>query len=210
MKRYNAMFEDFNEITVLGKPALFTCVMLDDCSIPKGLYRYDVRGDEYSGEPIELAPRITNGHYGTIIMAEEVDMDESGRCRLDHYQDWIDEPYSGRASCVGRIEYLAPNGIAYGSCEYDDAEQFRHDVLNDLYYGIPLVLVLYKDARGKTMFPSLGWVGDEGFLPKGIRYEQYRKEACCKVKDFVKRYRPDLLPHMKNRNKGGTYADRVH
>ena len=60
------------------------------------------------------------------------------------------------------------------------------------------------------MFPSLEWVSNEGFLPKGIRYEQYQKEACCKVKDFVKRYRPDLLPYMKKRNKGGSYADRVH
>lgn len=210
MKQYNAMLETYREITVLGKPALFTCMMLDDRTVPNGLYKYDVRCDEYSGEPIELARKLTNEHYGTIITAGPIELDAYGRYRLNHYQDWVDEPYGGRANCVGRVEYLTPKGSVYGSCDYDDAEKFQQDVLDDLHFGTPFVLVLYKDFHGKILMPDTGWVFDEGFPPERVLYEQFPRESCYKVRQFIQRYRPELLQPAYGKRKGDSYAERVH
>ena len=44
--RYNAMEERFEEIEVLGKPALFHDMRLERNTIPKGLYLYEVRYDD--------------------------------------------------------------------------------------------------------------------------------------------------------------------
>ena len=36
--RYDAMTEDFEEITVFNKTALFTNIRIDKATVPKGLY----------------------------------------------------------------------------------------------------------------------------------------------------------------------------
>lgn len=46
MARYNAMEEQFEEITVFGKPALFASIRIDRGSVPTGLYLYEVRSDD--------------------------------------------------------------------------------------------------------------------------------------------------------------------
>lgn len=38
MARYNAIDEQFTEVTVLGKPALFHDMRIDRESVPKGLF----------------------------------------------------------------------------------------------------------------------------------------------------------------------------
>lgn len=44
--RYDAMTEDFEEITVFNKPALFTNIRIDKATVPKGLYMYEVRHND--------------------------------------------------------------------------------------------------------------------------------------------------------------------
>ncbi len=54
---FNAMTEHYEEITVCGKPALFTSIRIKRDTIPDGLYVYDVRhDDECQGIPCEIAP----------------------------------------------------------------------------------------------------------------------------------------------------------
>ena len=43
---FNAMTERYEEITVCGKPALFTGIRIKRDTIPDGLYAYDVRHDD--------------------------------------------------------------------------------------------------------------------------------------------------------------------
>ena len=43
---FNAMTEHYEEITVCGKPALFTSIRIKRYTIPDGLYAYDVRHDD--------------------------------------------------------------------------------------------------------------------------------------------------------------------
>ena len=55
----NAMTEHYEEITVCGKPALFTSIRIKRDTIPDGLYAYDVRhDDECRGIPCEIAPFV--------------------------------------------------------------------------------------------------------------------------------------------------------
>jgi hypothetical protein len=67
---FNAMTEHYEEITVCGKPALFTSIRIKRDTIPDGLYAYDVRhDDECRGIPCEIAPFVMVNHWGTIILA---------------------------------------------------------------------------------------------------------------------------------------------
>ena len=62
------MEEHFEEITVLGKPALFHDMRIDRETVPKGLYLYEVRGDDDGGgDPVQIAKGIMVNHFGSII-----------------------------------------------------------------------------------------------------------------------------------------------
>ena len=51
---FHAMTEHYEEITVCGKPALFTSIRIKRDTVPDGLYAYDVRhDDECRGIPCE-------------------------------------------------------------------------------------------------------------------------------------------------------------
>lgn len=63
---FNAMTEHYEEITVCGKPALFTSIRIKRDTVPDGLYTYDVRhDDECRGIPCEIAPYVMVNHWGT-------------------------------------------------------------------------------------------------------------------------------------------------
>ena len=52
---HDAMTEHYEEITVCGKPALFTSIRIKRDTVPEGLYAYDVRhDDECRGIPCEI------------------------------------------------------------------------------------------------------------------------------------------------------------
>ena len=69
---FNAMTEHYEEITVCGKPALFTSIRIKRDTVPDGLYAYDVRhDDECRGIPCEIAPFVMVNHWGTIILSEK-------------------------------------------------------------------------------------------------------------------------------------------
>ena len=50
--RVNAMTEQFEDVTVLGHPMIFTCLRVDRDTVPEGLYMYEVRhDDDQQGDP---------------------------------------------------------------------------------------------------------------------------------------------------------------
>ena len=58
----------FDEIIVLGTPALFTDWRVDRTSVPTDMKMYEVRhADEDWGEPCQLARGIFVNFYGTIL-----------------------------------------------------------------------------------------------------------------------------------------------
>lgn len=72
---------------------------------------------------------------------------------------------------VGRIDYLALSGQVQESVEYVDPLKFVADVKEENFYGVPMVLVLYRDKDGQTI--SRDFIRDLDPPPKGFRIEDY-------------------------------------
>ena len=93
---FHAMTERYEEITVCGKPALFTSIRIKRDTIPDGLYAYDIRhDDECRGIPCEIAPFVMVNHWGTIILAEPLELPDDGRRYIDEDTDWNYAPLDG-------------------------------------------------------------------------------------------------------------------
>ena len=76
--------------------ALFTSICIRRDTIPDGLYAYDVRhDDECRGIPCEIAPFVMINHWGTIILAEPLDLPDDGRRYIDEDTDWNYAPLDG-------------------------------------------------------------------------------------------------------------------
>ena len=77
--RYDAKKERFEEIEVLGKPALFTSIRLIRESVADGLYYYEIRhDDEAKGDPVQIARGILVNHYGSILTREPIPLPANG------------------------------------------------------------------------------------------------------------------------------------
>ena len=101
---FNAMTERYEEITVCGKPALFTSIHIKRDTIPDGLYAYDVRhDDECRGIPCEIAPFVMVNHWGTIILAEPLELPDDGR-------RYIDEDTANHKPCTTISDFMAVYG----------------------------------------------------------------------------------------------------
>ncbi len=131
---FNAMTERYEEITVCGKPALFTSIRIKRDTVPDGLYAYDVRhDDECRGIPCEIAPFVMVNHWGTIILAEPLELPNNGRRYIDEDTDWNYAPFGGtreksKAMChSGRIyRDLFEAGIAENLCRKGIKNAVRH------------------------------------------------------------------------------------
>lgn len=66
--RMNAMTEKYEDVTVLGRPMLFTSARVDRDTVPRGLYVYEVRhDDDCQGYPVQIGKGIMVNCWGTII-----------------------------------------------------------------------------------------------------------------------------------------------
>lgn len=89
MARYNAMDEQYEEIKVLGKPALFHGMRIDRSTVPRGLYLYEVRHDDDDfGNPVQIARGIMVNHFGSIITHEPIKLPPDGHLNIDPEKDW--------------------------------------------------------------------------------------------------------------------------
>ena len=78
------------------KPALFTSIRIKRDTVPDGLYTYDVRhDDECRGIPCEIAPYVMVNHWGTIILAEPLELPDDGWRYIDEETDWNYDPFDG-------------------------------------------------------------------------------------------------------------------
>ena len=84
MAECNAMEQQYQEIRVLGKPALFHDMHLERDTVPRGLYLYEVRhDDDCIGDPVQIARGIMVNHYGSILTREPVKLPGSGYLDID-------------------------------------------------------------------------------------------------------------------------------
>ena len=69
--------DEYDLISLFGKPALFTNERLTDTDIPKGLFCYHLReGDD--GRFATIEAKVTVNHAGTVITDEPIDFGEQG------------------------------------------------------------------------------------------------------------------------------------
>ena len=87
--RKNANEIIYDEITLLGIPALFTDWRVDRMTVPPNMFLYEVRhADEDWGDPCQLARGILVNFYGSILTAEPMKLSERGYLEFNS-KDWI-------------------------------------------------------------------------------------------------------------------------
>lgn len=83
LQKENLLNEELQEIEIFDKPGLFSNGRLRDEEVPKGLYRYDLRGSDYDpGQPITVEKNVVVNHAASVLMAEELDLGADGRLEL--------------------------------------------------------------------------------------------------------------------------------
>lgn len=70
--------EEYQQIELLGKPALFTNARLTDADIPQGLYCYHLRHSDDGGRFCSVKPRVGVNHGGSVITKEPIDFGKQG------------------------------------------------------------------------------------------------------------------------------------
>lgn len=70
---------------------------------------------------------------------------------------------------VARLEFLSSCGKVVDSVEYYNETDFLKALKEELYYGVPLIIVFYRDENGKTI--SKSFLEDLDTFPKGLTEE---------------------------------------
>jgi len=75
----NAATEEFEVVEVFGIPALFTVCRVARATVPKGMYLYEMQTSEDDwSQPCFFGRHITVEHFGTILTACPIDLNEMG------------------------------------------------------------------------------------------------------------------------------------
>ena len=74
---------------------------------------------------------------------------------------------------VARLDCLDSKGNVGDSREYFSEEAFLKALQDELYYGVPLIVVLYRNEKGKTI--SKDFLEDLDTLPKWLEEEDAPK-----------------------------------
>ena len=109
--RRNANDIIYDEVAVLGTPALFTDWRVDRATIPASMFLYEVRhADSDWGDPCQLARGILVNFYGTILTTKPMDIPESGYLNFDS-ENWV---YAEGDTCAAIPEFLKKYGVKEG------------------------------------------------------------------------------------------------
>ena len=103
MSRFDAMVVSFEEITILGNPALFTPVRIDRSTVPDGYWLYEMRhDDDCQGDVVHIAIDIVVNHWGSIILLDEIELPPDGYLGIDP----MDVNY-GTGECRSMAAYMS-------------------------------------------------------------------------------------------------------
>ena len=97
----------YDEISLLGNPALLTDWRVDRATLPDGFYLYELRhADEDWGDPCQLAKSILVNFYGSILTLQPFQFPVYGYLDFDS----SDLAYVERDSCATLEEFLQKHG----------------------------------------------------------------------------------------------------
>ena len=118
--------EEYQEIELFEKPALFSNGRISRDDLPEGIYCYDLRGsDNDPGEPVSVEDRVVVNHAGSVILATPLELPESGYLPLTEenglnfnggiltLSQFLQEQKKDR-----RTEEVEAESISYAVCQY--------------------------------------------------------------------------------------------
>lgn len=127
--KYDAKKAAYQEVTILGRPALFAECRIDNSTVPKGLYRYELRhGDENWGDPVSLSRNIIVNYYGAVLTREPFQLPIEG---------WIPLEDDSLSFQDGGCRTLAEFQRKYPVSKKDVIDFFvaNDDSLHDFYFS---------------------------------------------------------------------------
>lgn len=124
--------EEYDEIELFDKPALFSNGRVDRDKLPEGLYAYDLRGgDDDPGAPVTVENRVVVNHAGSVILSEPLDFGEADYLALGEDMNFT----SGEATLKHFFEQTHPEKVKKDrNTEEVEAESVSFAVC--CYYGI--------------------------------------------------------------------------
>ena len=84
----NPNTENYEQISLFDKTALFTSLRIDRDQLPDGLYAYDIRHGDTGMDAIELKDSILVNHMGTVITKEPIDLGDKGFIYIEDEVDF--------------------------------------------------------------------------------------------------------------------------
>lgn len=124
--------EEYEEIELFDKPALFSNGRVDREKLPEGLFAYDLRGSDYDpGMPITVEHRVVVNHAATVVLAEPLDLGENGWLALGEEMNFL----GGEITLKKFYERMHPEKVRKDrNTEEVEAESVSFAVCS--YYGI--------------------------------------------------------------------------
>ena len=118
--------EQYQEVELFEKPALFSNGRISRDNLPEGVYCYDLRGsDEDPGSPICVEERVVVNHAGSVILTAPLEFPEEGRL---YFTDETGLNFNGGMLTLSqflqeqkkdrRTEEVEAESISYAVCQY--------------------------------------------------------------------------------------------
>ena len=118
--------EQYQEVELFEKPALFSNGRISRDDLPEGVYCYDLRGsDEDPGSPICVEERVMVNHAGSVILTAPLEFPEEGRL---YFTDETGLNFNGGMLTLSqflqeqkkdrRTEEVEAESISYAVCQY--------------------------------------------------------------------------------------------
>ena len=118
--------EQYQEVKLFEKPALFSNGRISRDDLPEGVYCYDLRGsDDDPGSPICVEERVVVNHAGSVILTAPLEFSEEGRL---YFTDETGLNFNGGMLTLSqflqeqkkdrRTEEVEAESISYAVCQY--------------------------------------------------------------------------------------------
>ena len=166
--------EQYQEVELFEKPALFSNGRISRDDLPEGVYCYDLRGsDDDPGSPICVEERVVVNHAGSVILTAPLEFPEEGRL---YFTDETGLNFNGGMLTLSqflqeqkkdrRTEEVEAESISYAVCQY---------------FGI---------QTGENSFGYIAsWSKDKELKELRASLETINKTSCELINDIERNYK---------------------
>ena len=165
MGLYNAMKEEFEEVTFLGKQAILTPVRINETTVPNGYYKYEFCDIKvFEDDPIEIARSITHNHCGTIIMRDEIRLPAEGSIKVRQ-----DALRLNTGDCQSMQEFMSKYPPLAKPPKSIERQQDLREGVRPVATKYHFIADLYEHTLGRMTETPKAWM-------------EFLRSACCNYK----------------------------